>query len=130
MLKQQLEEHLLKELLNLPVDILKPFAGTKGLITLNSWILYSLGKDGTKYTQYKSGAADSKSDVEPSSSQGSVGRKNTTVVGSQNFPLPDEEKNDIAAAEAARTAARAAADVCLIVFVISLWYIYKRLLNK
>ncbi|CAH9067848.1 unnamed protein product [Cuscuta epithymum] len=226
--------HLLKELLNLPVDILKSFAGTKeGLITLNSWILDSLGKDGTQLLRHcvrllvlvstdlvavrlsgigktvkekvcvhtsrdiraiasqlvnvwieifrkekasnglkllrqstishppKSktgiasgkpplrttcmtpeskrslgivtaagsqahlnsnnrkvelkpskleGAADSKSDVEPPSSQGSVERQNTTVIGSQNFPLSDEEKNAIAAAEAARTAARAAAE--------------------
>lgn len=58
-------------------------------------------------------AADSKSDAKPPISQGSVGRQNATIDGSQNFPLTEEEKNAIAAAEAARAAARAAAEVCL-----------------
>ncbi|VFQ81911.1 unnamed protein product [Cuscuta campestris] len=225
--------YLLKELLNLPVEVLRSFAGTKeGLITLNSWILDSLGKDGTQLLRHcvrllvlvstdlvavrlsgvgktvkekvcvhtsrdiraiasqlvnvwieifrkekasnglkllrqsnvahppkskssiASGrpplctsmapeskrslriptpggsqlplnssnrnvevkparleaAADSKSDVEPPSSQGSVGRRNATIDGNQNLPLSDEEKNAIAAAEAARAAARAAAE--------------------
>jgi hypothetical protein len=45
--------HLVKELLNLPVDILKSFAGTKhGLSILNSWILDSLGKDGTQLLRH------------------------------------------------------------------------------
>lgn len=38
-----------KELLNLPAETLKSFAGTKeGLTVLNSWILDSMGKDGTQ----------------------------------------------------------------------------------
>nr|GMD93783.1 lysine-specific histone demethylase 1 homolog 3 [Ipomoea batatas] len=226
--------HLLKALLNLPVEVLKSFAGTKeGLITLNSWILDSMGKDGTQLLRHcvrllvlvstdlvavrlsgigktvkekvcvhtsrdiraiasqlvsvwieifrkekasnglkqlrqstvtippkskssiASGkpplrttavapenkrslrvptsagsqlpmnannkkmnikpaksetAADSKSDAKPPISQGSVGRQNATIDGSQNFPLTEEEKNAIAAAEAARAAARAAAE--------------------
>ncbi|KAI3777472.1 hypothetical protein L1987_47272 [Smallanthus sonchifolius] len=41
--------HLAKELLNLPSDVLKSFAGTKeGLGILNSWILDSMGKNGTQ----------------------------------------------------------------------------------
>ncbi|KAH6796289.1 hypothetical protein C2S51_037275 [Perilla frutescens var. frutescens] len=41
--------HLAKELLKLPVGLLKTFASTKeGLSTLNSWILDSMGKDGTQ----------------------------------------------------------------------------------
>ncbi|KAJ0680320.1 putative spermine oxidase transcription regulator Homeodomain-LIKE family [Helianthus annuus] len=41
--------HLAKELLNLPLDVLKSFAGTKeGLGILNSWILDSMGKNGTQ----------------------------------------------------------------------------------
>ncbi|XP_076892094.1 lysine-specific histone demethylase 1 homolog 3-like isoform X2 [Bidens hawaiensis] len=41
--------HLAKELLNLPSDFLKSFAGTKdGLAILNSWILDSMGKNGTQ----------------------------------------------------------------------------------
>lgn len=40
---------LAKELLSLPVDSLKSFAGSKeGLGILNSWILDSMGKDGTR----------------------------------------------------------------------------------
>ncbi|XP_062099479.1 lysine-specific histone demethylase 1 homolog 3 [Humulus lupulus] len=45
--------HLVKEFLNLPVPILKSFAGTKeGLNTLNSWILDSMGKDGTQLLRH------------------------------------------------------------------------------
>ncbi|GFZ10402.1 LSD1-like 3 [Actinidia rufa] len=45
--------HLAKELLNLPVEALKSFAGTKeGLSTLNSWILDSMGKDGTQLLRH------------------------------------------------------------------------------
>ncbi|KAJ4964805.1 hypothetical protein NE237_016654 [Protea cynaroides] len=45
--------HLAKELLNLPVEVLKSFAGTKeGLNTLNSWILDSMGKDGTQLLRH------------------------------------------------------------------------------
>uniref|UniRef100_A0A5B7ARR0 SWIRM domain-containing protein n=1 Tax=Davidia involucrata TaxID=16924 RepID=A0A5B7ARR0_DAVIN len=45
--------HLAKELLNLPVEALKSFAGTReGLSTLNSWILDSLGKDGTQLLRH------------------------------------------------------------------------------
>ncbi|KAM0032893.1 putative spermine oxidase transcription regulator Homeodomain-LIKE family [Helianthus debilis subsp. tardiflorus] len=41
--------HLSKELLNLPSNVLKSFAGTKeGLAILNSWILDSMGKNGTQ----------------------------------------------------------------------------------
>ncbi|KAL8217641.1 hypothetical protein R6Q57_021014 [Mikania cordata] len=41
--------HLAKELLNLPSDVLKSFAGNKeGLGILNSWILDSMGKNGTQ----------------------------------------------------------------------------------
>nr|GEX75898.1 lysine-specific histone demethylase 1 homolog 3 [Tanacetum cinerariifolium] len=41
--------HLAKELLDLPSDFLKSFAGTKeGLGILNSWILDSMGKNGTQ----------------------------------------------------------------------------------
>ncbi|KAF5792544.1 putative spermine oxidase transcription regulator SWI/SNF-SWI3 family [Helianthus annuus] len=41
--------HLAKELLNLPSNVLKSFAGTKeGLAILNSWILDSMGKNGTQ----------------------------------------------------------------------------------
>ncbi|EEF52674.1 lysine-specific histone demethylase, putative [Ricinus communis] len=45
--------HLAKKLLNLPVETLKLFAGTrKGLATLNSWILDSMGKDGTQLLRH------------------------------------------------------------------------------
>ncbi|XP_024967035.1 lysine-specific histone demethylase 1 homolog 3 [Cynara cardunculus var. scolymus] len=45
--------HLAKELLNLPSDILKSFAGTKeGLSILNSWILDSMGKNGTQLLRH------------------------------------------------------------------------------
>lgn len=45
--------HLVKELLNLPVGVLKSFAGTKeGLSTLNSWILDSMGKNGTQLLRH------------------------------------------------------------------------------
>ncbi|KAH7847338.1 hypothetical protein Vadar_024895 [Vaccinium darrowii] len=45
--------HLAKELLNLPVEALKSFAGTKeGLGTLNSWILDSMGKNGTQLLRH------------------------------------------------------------------------------
>ncbi|XP_074380070.1 lysine-specific histone demethylase 1 homolog 3-like [Apium graveolens] len=45
--------HLVKELLNFPVRVLKSFAGTKeGLTILNSWILDSLGKDGTQLLRH------------------------------------------------------------------------------
>ncbi|XP_077231500.1 lysine-specific histone demethylase 1 homolog 3-like [Tasmannia lanceolata] len=45
--------HLAKELLRLPVEVLKSFAGTKGgLNTLNSWILDSMGKDGTQLLRH------------------------------------------------------------------------------
>ncbi|OWM75006.1 hypothetical protein CDL15_Pgr021357 [Punica granatum] len=42
-----------KALLNLPVEALKTFAGTKeGLSTLNSWILDSMGKDATQLLRH------------------------------------------------------------------------------
>ncbi|KAK4768686.1 hypothetical protein SAY87_003827 [Trapa incisa] len=42
-----------KALLNLPIEALKTFAGTKeGLSTLNSWILDSMGKDGTQLLRH------------------------------------------------------------------------------
>lgn len=45
--------HLAKELLNLPSEILKSFAGTKeGLSILNSWILDSMGKNGTQLLRH------------------------------------------------------------------------------
>ncbi|KAJ1693551.1 hypothetical protein LUZ63_010249 [Rhynchospora breviuscula] len=45
--------HLAKELLRLPVDALKSFAGSKeGLGTLNSWILDSLGKNSTQLLRH------------------------------------------------------------------------------
>ncbi|PIA57204.1 hypothetical protein AQUCO_00600141v1 [Aquilegia coerulea] len=45
--------HLAKELLNLPVEALKSFAGTReGLSILNSWILDSMGKDGTQLLRH------------------------------------------------------------------------------
>uniref|UniRef100_A0A2P2KG73 SWIRM domain-containing protein n=1 Tax=Rhizophora mucronata TaxID=61149 RepID=A0A2P2KG73_RHIMU len=45
--------HLVKKLLNLPVETLKSFAGTrKGLSMLNSWILDSMGKDGTQLLRH------------------------------------------------------------------------------
>ncbi|KAG8377878.1 hypothetical protein BUALT_Bualt08G0079400 [Buddleja alternifolia] len=45
--------HLAKELLNVPVGFLKTFASTKeGLSTLNSWILDSMGKDGTQLLRH------------------------------------------------------------------------------
>ncbi|KAL3845295.1 hypothetical protein ACJIZ3_002698 [Penstemon smallii] len=45
--------HLAKELLNLPVKFLKTFASTReGLSTLNSWILDSMGKDGTQLLRH------------------------------------------------------------------------------
>ncbi|XP_047341149.1 lysine-specific histone demethylase 1 homolog 3 [Impatiens glandulifera] len=45
--------HLAKELLKLPIDALKAFAGTKeGLGILNSWILDSMGKDGTQLLRH------------------------------------------------------------------------------
>ncbi|KAJ6731019.1 FLAVIN MONOAMINE OXIDASE [Salix viminalis] len=44
---------LAKKLLNLPVGTLKSFAGTKkGLAMLNSWILDSMGKDGTQLLRH------------------------------------------------------------------------------
>lgn len=44
---------LAKELLNIPVESLKSFAGTKeGLRILNSWILDSMGKDGTQLLRH------------------------------------------------------------------------------
>ncbi|XP_068639643.1 lysine-specific histone demethylase 1 homolog 3-like [Aristolochia californica] len=44
---------LTKEMSSLPVDTLKSFAGTKeGLSTLNSWILDSMGKDGTQLLRH------------------------------------------------------------------------------
>ncbi|KAL6641369.1 hypothetical protein ACP70R_019550 [Stipagrostis hirtigluma subsp. patula] len=45
--------HLAKELLKLPPDVLKSFAGSKeGLSTLNSWILDSLGKNATQLLRH------------------------------------------------------------------------------
>lgn len=45
--------HLAKELLSIPVGALKAFAGTKeGLGILNSWILDSMGKDGTQLLRH------------------------------------------------------------------------------
>uniref|UniRef100_A0A0D9XLT8 SWIRM domain-containing protein n=1 Tax=Leersia perrieri TaxID=77586 RepID=A0A0D9XLT8_9ORYZ len=45
--------HLGKELLKLPPDVLKSFAGSKeGLSTLNSWILDSLGKNATQLLRH------------------------------------------------------------------------------
>ncbi|KAG7620694.1 TFIIS/LEDGF domain superfamily [Arabidopsis suecica] len=45
--------HLAKELLNLPGETLKSFAGTKeGLAVLNSWILDSMGKNGTQLLRH------------------------------------------------------------------------------
>ncbi|CAI0435842.1 unnamed protein product [Linum tenue] len=45
--------HLAKKLLSLPTETLKSFAGTKkGLSTLNSWILDSMGKDGTQLLRH------------------------------------------------------------------------------
>nr|CAD1835341.1 unnamed protein product [Ananas comosus var. bracteatus] len=45
--------HLAKELLRLPVEVLKSFAGNKeGLGTLNSWILDSLGKNATQLLRH------------------------------------------------------------------------------
>lgn len=45
--------HLAKELLKLPPDALKSFAGSKeGLTTLNSWILDSLGKNATQLLRH------------------------------------------------------------------------------
>ncbi|CAM8981727.1 unnamed protein product [Rhodiola kirilowii] len=45
--------HLAKQLLTLPVEELRSFAGTKqGLTTLNSWMLDSMGKDGTQLLRH------------------------------------------------------------------------------
>ncbi|KAM0935029.1 putative spermine oxidase transcription regulator Homeodomain-LIKE family [Dioscorea sansibarensis] len=45
--------HLAKQLLRLPVEVLKSFAGTKeGLSVLNSWILDSLGKNATQLLRH------------------------------------------------------------------------------
>ncbi|XP_039064295.1 lysine-specific histone demethylase 1 homolog 3-like isoform X2 [Hibiscus syriacus] len=45
--------HLAKKLLGLPVESLKSFAGTReGLTTLNSWMLDSMGKDGTQLLRH------------------------------------------------------------------------------
>ncbi|KAK8571254.1 hypothetical protein V6N13_103383 [Hibiscus sabdariffa] len=45
--------HLAKKLLVLPAESLKSFAGTKeGLTTLNSWMLDSMGKDGTQLLRH------------------------------------------------------------------------------
>ncbi|XP_072962799.1 lysine-specific histone demethylase 1 homolog 3 [Typha angustifolia] len=45
--------HLAKELLRLPVEVLKSFAGTReGLSMLNSWILDSLGKNATQLLRH------------------------------------------------------------------------------
>ncbi|KAK4351911.1 hypothetical protein RND71_027429 [Anisodus tanguticus] len=49
-------------------------------------------------------------DVEPSTSQASVGRQNDTTEESQDFPMSEEEKAAFAAAEAARVVALAAAE--------------------
>lgn len=50
-------------------------------------------------------------DVEPSTSQASVGRQNDTTEERQDFPMSEDEKAAFAAAEAARVAALAAAEV-------------------
>ncbi|XP_060199780.1 lysine-specific histone demethylase 1 homolog 3 [Lycium barbarum] len=223
--------HLAKELLKLPVEVLRSFAGTKeGLSTLNLWMLDSLGKDGTQLLRHcvrllvlvstdllavrlsgigktvkekvcvhtsrdiravasqlvnvwvelfrkekasngglkllrqstatdtskskhtaasgkppirnppsavdskrgskvsssagnhlafsvnnkklnvKPAALETIPDVEPSTSQASVGRQNDTTEERQNFPMSEEEKAAFAAAEAARVAALAAAE--------------------
>lgn len=52
--------------------------------------------------------------VEPSTSQASVGRQNDTSEETQNFPMSEEEKAAFAAAEAARLAALAAAEVSVL----------------
>ncbi|KAJ6843207.1 lysine-specific histone demethylase 1-like protein 3 [Iris pallida] len=45
--------HLAKEMLRLPVEVLKSFTGNKqGLSTLNSWILDSLGKNATQLLRH------------------------------------------------------------------------------
>ncbi|XP_061350780.1 lysine-specific histone demethylase 1 homolog 3-like isoform X2 [Gastrolobium bilobum] len=45
--------HVAKQLLSLPVENLKSFAGSKkGLTVLNSWILDSMGKDGTQLLRH------------------------------------------------------------------------------
>uniref|UniRef100_A0A7N0UY71 SWIRM domain-containing protein n=1 Tax=Kalanchoe fedtschenkoi TaxID=63787 RepID=A0A7N0UY71_KALFE len=45
--------HLAKELLTLPVEKLRSLAGTnEGLATLNSWMLDSMGKDGTQLLRH------------------------------------------------------------------------------
>ncbi|ERN16321.1 hypothetical protein AMTR_s00182p00016710 [Amborella trichopoda] len=45
--------YLVKELLQLPIGVLKAFTGTKeGLSILNSWILDSMGKDGTQLLRH------------------------------------------------------------------------------
>ncbi|KAF7829604.1 lysine-specific histone demethylase 1-like protein 3 isoform X1 [Senna tora] len=45
--------HVAKQLLSFPVENLKSFAGTKeGLTILNSWILDSMGKDGTQLLRH------------------------------------------------------------------------------
>ncbi|KAL3505363.1 hypothetical protein ACH5RR_035204 [Cinchona calisaya] len=45
--------HVAKQLLKLPVQVLKSFAGNKeGLTVLNSWMLDSMGKDGTQLLRH------------------------------------------------------------------------------
>lgn len=55
---------------------------------------------------------DSKSEVKPFMSQGSVGRQDSKREENRDFAMSEEEKAALAAAEAARAAELAAAEVC------------------
>nr|CAB3500319.1 unnamed protein product [Digitaria exilis] len=92
--------HLAKELLKLPTDVLKSFAGSKeGLSTLNSWILDSLGKNATQLLRHCLRLL-----VLVSTDLVAV-----RLSVEHGIPMSEEEAAVFAAAEAARAAAIAAA---------------------
>lgn len=59
-----------------------------------------------------------KPESKPSSSQGSGGRQNCKEEDDKDFPMSEEEQAAFDAAEAARAAAIAAAEVCLFLFLL------------
>ncbi|KNA08445.1 hypothetical protein SOVF_162560 [Spinacia oleracea] len=111
---------LAKELLSLPVESLKSVAGTKeGLSILNSWILDSMGKNGTQLLRLcvhilvlvsRDLVAVRLSDARSSASQVSNGGPGNKLEEDGNVPLSEEEQAALAAADAARAAAVAAAE--------------------
>nr|CAB98166.1 putative corticosteroid binding protein [Brassica napus] len=110
--------HLAKELLNLPGETLKSFAGTKeGLTVLNSWILDSMGKNGTQLLRHcvhiLVRVTSDLFAVRLSDSKGNLSNGNYTTTDGEiednQLPMSEEEKAVFATAEAARVAAEAAA---------------------